>query len=776
MALNVSNKLYNTPMNNTLSRAVILREDPNEHPNEEEIKLYASSIGIDLANEPALAWIAKEGISAPLPKGWQVMQDENNQIFYYNASSGQSLWDHPLDSYYRRRVLQARKLLDPKSRSTQPTLRTSSRSSGRSSCSTFTRDSNCLAPLLPQHTFTSNAASTEGTKRDGDLELNTADCTEQAPDWADTPLLGEESRGNSSVAENKGLIGTAFFMSETELPTEYCELVPSPSVTANGSKPHSQCHSNSVLPEGTTSQTTATAAQTDADSHVTSAHLNETARCNSELAGAGNNSEQLQQTDPNDFQCSGNSVVPNVSTIHQGLMSNVSMLMQQRSVLSVVNTNRRTGIESPLAFDRKKDDTESTNHFILNSPACRLHRSVEVLASYPSLGSSPTESRSYQPLLPATDALDEGLPREQPANSHVTNINKQPAFRTAHEPPVLSLLHATNPCPTLCQSTKVPGCPDAEPAPDTAVHPPSPPNSTPVFNEGIHHLVEERARLQRKLLRIKLIYNSYKQRLVSLDSSIQLLQKSSTSDPVFAPHEAGSRSRTRSDSAFTSKKAPRNSKGHLPTITTSPLLFDFSSAEPASPGPIRQNLHHSPEVVKPEVVNIREDILLSSHTPCTNRSKLGRSLSTPRHTVSSRGSILTSRPVGNCPPNTSSHDQSPPMDLAHSLASIDAQLHRVINHLESGDLSITCDECVNEKHMILKTRNAFCDQRRLKPYWKDHRDIENEMQNLSLQTQARDRKSIVGDIRLLTPVSLEDRKLGFRCPRVDASPTWLQSD
>lgn len=769
MAVNVSKKPFDCPPNTTLSRAIILREDPNESPNEEEIKLYASSIGIDLAKEPGLYWIAKEGITAPLPKGWQVMQDENNQIFYYNDSSGQSLWDHPLDSYYRRRVLQARRLSDPRSRTTQPTLRTSRSSSSRFSCSTFAHDSNHLAPMLPRRAFTPTAASSE---KNSDVGLTAYDRTPQTPYWADTPLLGEESRGSSSVAENKCNVGAVFSMSETELPTEYCELVPSPSVVANGSKPHSLSQPISIFHEDPPSHTTATAAQTDTDHHITSTHLNSTVRCNSESNRADKRSEQLQQTVPTGAQLNGNGVAPNMSTDQQVATYNTPLSIPQKSVLSTRDTNRMPDVESPLPFNRGKDDTDCTNHSIMNSPAARPHQPVQTSISYPSLGSSPTENKSNQFHPPITEASDEGRSLKQNPSSH---IGEQPAPHSS-DAPVLSLHQAINSHETFCQSTTAPASRKAVHALPAEVHSSSPPDGVPVFNEGIHHLVEERSRLQRKMLRIKLIYNSYKQRLASLNSTLQLLHKTSTSSPRLVAHESESRSRTRSDSTHASKNAPGKPKCRLPTITTSPLIFDFPSAELSSPAFFGQDLLHSSEVVKPEVVNILEDIPISSHISFTNRSKLSRSLSTPRHTMSLRGSILSSRPVENHPSTACSHIPSPPLDLAHSLASIDAQLHRVIHHLESGDLSITCDERVNEKHSVCQSRTPLCDHSRLKPYWKADRDLEAEMQSLSIQTRTRDLRTLVGDLRLFTPVSPENKKLGFQCPRVDASPTWVQSD
>ncbi|VDO81617.1 unnamed protein product [Schistosoma margrebowiei] len=89
-------------------KAVLLEESVFDEPTEDEVMLYAESLGIDVEKEQDLLYIAKEGISAHLPTGWQVLKDENNQIFYYDSASGISLWEHPLDRHFRDCVLKAR--------------------------------------------------------------------------------------------------------------------------------------------------------------------------------------------------------------------------------------------------------------------------------------------------------------------------------------------------------------------------------------------------------------------------------------------------------------------------------------------------------------------------------------------------------------------------------------------------------------------------------------------------------------------------------------------
>ena len=39
-------------------------------------------------------------------------QDPNNEIYYFNFATGESIWDHPCDEYYRTMVEKERKKLE----------------------------------------------------------------------------------------------------------------------------------------------------------------------------------------------------------------------------------------------------------------------------------------------------------------------------------------------------------------------------------------------------------------------------------------------------------------------------------------------------------------------------------------------------------------------------------------------------------------------------------------------------------------------------------------
>ncbi|XP_071958081.1 uncharacterized protein [Antedon mediterranea] len=100
-------------MSSLMGDQLILEEDYDENyqPNEEEIREYAGVIGIDPDEDPELMWIAREGIIAPLPEDWKPCQDTNQDIYYFNFSTGDSVWDHPCDEFYRSMVKEEREKL-----------------------------------------------------------------------------------------------------------------------------------------------------------------------------------------------------------------------------------------------------------------------------------------------------------------------------------------------------------------------------------------------------------------------------------------------------------------------------------------------------------------------------------------------------------------------------------------------------------------------------------------------------------------------------------------
>ncbi|XP_046599890.1 centrosomal protein of 164 kDa isoform X2 [Neodiprion lecontei] len=95
-----------------IAATVVCREvfDESSHPSHEEVVDYATRLGIDPEAEPHLLGLAKDGLMAALPKGWSpCFHEATGAWYYYQASTGTTTWEHPLDSVYKELVENARK-------------------------------------------------------------------------------------------------------------------------------------------------------------------------------------------------------------------------------------------------------------------------------------------------------------------------------------------------------------------------------------------------------------------------------------------------------------------------------------------------------------------------------------------------------------------------------------------------------------------------------------------------------------------------------------------
>jgi hypothetical protein len=63
---------------------------------------YAEWLGIDTELEPDMLWIAREGLTAELPANWRLCFSEGDEPYYFNETTGDSTWSHPLDGFYQR--------------------------------------------------------------------------------------------------------------------------------------------------------------------------------------------------------------------------------------------------------------------------------------------------------------------------------------------------------------------------------------------------------------------------------------------------------------------------------------------------------------------------------------------------------------------------------------------------------------------------------------------------------------------------------------------------
>ncbi|XP_034942894.1 uncharacterized protein PF11_0207 isoform X2 [Chelonus insularis] len=93
------------------STTIVCREvfDETSPPSNEEILDYAKKLGIDPDTEPHLLDLAREGLMAALPKGWSpCFHEASGAWYYYQASTGTTRWEHPLDAKYKKLVEHAR--------------------------------------------------------------------------------------------------------------------------------------------------------------------------------------------------------------------------------------------------------------------------------------------------------------------------------------------------------------------------------------------------------------------------------------------------------------------------------------------------------------------------------------------------------------------------------------------------------------------------------------------------------------------------------------------
>ena len=71
---------------------------------------YAAYLGMDAAADTDLLWIAQQALSAELPAGWTEHKDPmSGEPYFHNENTGETVWEHPSDSYYRNLYQQLKK-------------------------------------------------------------------------------------------------------------------------------------------------------------------------------------------------------------------------------------------------------------------------------------------------------------------------------------------------------------------------------------------------------------------------------------------------------------------------------------------------------------------------------------------------------------------------------------------------------------------------------------------------------------------------------------------
>ena len=81
-------------------------------PDSEALKEYLKWLGGDLERDQDLMYIAREALLAEIPDGWILCQRKDGTLdpFYFNPTTGESSWDHPLDPSYKEYFIQQKKL------------------------------------------------------------------------------------------------------------------------------------------------------------------------------------------------------------------------------------------------------------------------------------------------------------------------------------------------------------------------------------------------------------------------------------------------------------------------------------------------------------------------------------------------------------------------------------------------------------------------------------------------------------------------------------------
>ncbi|KAL4101462.1 hypothetical protein PRIC1_005214 [Phytophthora ramorum] len=75
---------------------------------QEALRDHAKSLCVDPDAESYLLSLVQEALLAELPPDWEQGETEDGTLYYFNSSTEESIWEHPLDAHYRE-LIQAKK-------------------------------------------------------------------------------------------------------------------------------------------------------------------------------------------------------------------------------------------------------------------------------------------------------------------------------------------------------------------------------------------------------------------------------------------------------------------------------------------------------------------------------------------------------------------------------------------------------------------------------------------------------------------------------------------
>jgi WW domain len=81
----------------------LLAEQPLESDSETElaeVHEYAEYLGIDVAADPELLFVAKYAAEADVPPEWTACLDESGKEYFCNLKTGETQYQHPMDPKY----------------------------------------------------------------------------------------------------------------------------------------------------------------------------------------------------------------------------------------------------------------------------------------------------------------------------------------------------------------------------------------------------------------------------------------------------------------------------------------------------------------------------------------------------------------------------------------------------------------------------------------------------------------------------------------------------
>ncbi|KAG1701934.1 hypothetical protein DVH05_010424 [Phytophthora capsici] len=71
---------------------------------QEALRDHARSLGVDPDAESFLLPLVQEALLAELPPDWEQGETEDGTLYYFNSSTEESIWEHPLDAHYRELI------------------------------------------------------------------------------------------------------------------------------------------------------------------------------------------------------------------------------------------------------------------------------------------------------------------------------------------------------------------------------------------------------------------------------------------------------------------------------------------------------------------------------------------------------------------------------------------------------------------------------------------------------------------------------------------------